>query len=506
MLESYFGKSNFRRVFIAGGFAAISFAIAAPASADIVKYCLVAKTANVADAGTDKYPEVAMSGEPGEGMARVYSGFKEIGGDQDRDSTDVFNFETEDMGVVSWIDVRKSDGNDWKLHYIRIYRGVHCSGNGSPNGTADGWSEYSINKWIKGGRDTFGPTKIVPAEVTLSPDGSRRSLPAKAVTAVDFYDNTSEIDQSVNLFEETFSSFEQITATSSTSDTTNISASATWTSPQTVAGTFSGSASAGWSRAISEAREESRGKTTEVKADSQYTVAAQSAMFRKQTFSVPYEYQAYRVSSSGKKVALRMLGGPVRGAGFGQNLSIPRTERGGAIVTVGMRELEQNWFRFMSPDAVTEIRSQPNLLPRWKSKGWVVDGSGGTPLGGSTAPPATSPTTAPNATRVGYSTGGMPAPLGVTAKGVNGQNVISARYAKSRIEQTAAKTWTEFGKDGQARNVFQERSRDDWSVYLYDASRDMKMQIDLYRKKIRLTQSGREPFDWLDVDEALRAY
>lgn len=82
----------------------------------------------------------------------------------------------------------------------------------------------------------------------------------------------------------------------------------------------------------------------------------------------------------------------------------------------------------------------------------------------------------------------QPANAAVNAQGVNGWNVIRASFDRGVFQQTAPGQWTEFGNGG--RNFFfEERNRDDWSVYLHDGSRDMSIQIDIHREMISFSQS-----------------
>jgi hypothetical protein len=77
----------------------------------------------------------------------------------------------------------------------------------------------------------------------------------------------------------------------------------------------------------------------------------------------------------------------------------------------------------------------------------------------------------------------QPANAEVNAEGVNGWNVIRATFDGGLFQQTSTGQWTEFGNSGQ-NFYFEERSRDAWSVYLHDVSRDMSLQIDIYRQMI----------------------
>ena len=72
---------------------------------------------------------------------------------------------------------------------------------------------------------------------------------------------------------------------------------------------------------------------------------------------------------------------------------------------------------------------------------------------------------------------------------VNGWNVTKVVYSSSgqpmgRFVKTGRKQWTEYSKHNNLTFHFVEQQRDEWSVYLYDASRDVYIQLDLHRKKV----------------------
>ncbi len=69
-----------------------------------------------------------------------------------------------------------------------------------------------------------------------------------------------------------------------------------------------------------------------------------------------------------------------------------------------------------------------------------------------------------------------------------GRNVIKVRYPGGVFTKLRGRNWVEQNRDG--RHHFRERARDDWSVYLYDASRDVSIQLDLHRREIFYSQGG----------------
>lgn len=79
---------------------------------------------------------------------------------------------------------------------------------------------------------------------------------------------------------------------------------------------------------------------------------------------------------------------------------------------------------------------------------------------------------------------------------VNGRNVTSIVTTDDttiRLEPVAQ--WKEVAKDGKVLGEFKESIRDDWSVYLHDATRHVDLQIDLNLKKVVLTDSNKKKLD-----------
>jgi len=72
---------------------------------------------------------------------------------------------------------------------------------------------------------------------------------------------------------------------------------------------------------------------------------------------------------------------------------------------------------------------------------------------------------------------------------LNGETTSKVYFSQGSFAQNAS-GWTEYGLDGEARFTFEERTRDEWSVYLYDSSRDVRLQLDLWRKKSAMRQEA----------------
>ena len=67
---------------------------------------------------------------------------------------------------------------------------------------------------------------------------------------------------------------------------------------------------------------------------------------------------------------------------------------------------------------------------------------------------------------------------------VNGRNVNVVESPQATFGQIGQKNWVEENKQGKRIFSFAETNRDDWSVYLRDRSRNVRLQLDIHRKKV----------------------
>lgn len=72
----------------------------------------------------------------------------------------------------------------------------------------------------------------------------------------------------------------------------------------------------------------------------------------------------------------------------------------------------------------------------------------------------------------------------------NGRNVQQVFVARGSFKKTGPREWTEYNAQRQAVFTFTETARDEWSVYLHDRSRNVQLQLDLYRKWVGYGQNG----------------
>lgn len=74
---------------------------------------------------------------------------------------------------------------------------------------------------------------------------------------------------------------------------------------------------------------------------------------------------------------------------------------------------------------------------------------------------------------------------------VNGWNIVRATYDGGIFQRTAPGQWTEFNDNG-ATFTFEERDRNDVTVTMYDAARNVWLELDTYGNAI-LAGTGDEP-------------
>ena len=87
---------------------------------------------------------------------------------------------------------------------------------------------------------------------------------------------------------------------------------------------------------------------------------------------------------------------------------------------------------------------------------------------------------------------------------VNGKNVEAAGFGRGSFVEGRDGRWYEFGADGGRRFSFDETGRDQWSVYLNDPSRDVQIQIDLWRQWISYGEHGSPRRDLYRITDARR--
>lgn len=72
---------------------------------------------------------------------------------------------------------------------------------------------------------------------------------------------------------------------------------------------------------------------------------------------------------------------------------------------------------------------------------------------------------------------------------VDGSNLARVDFAGGSFELRDGR-WAEYDLDGRPRFRFEETSRDEWSVYMIDRSRNVAIQLDVYRRMVTFSEHG----------------
>ena len=88
--------------------------------------------------------------------------------------------------------------------------------------------------------------------------------------------------------------------------------------------------------------------------------------------------------------------------------------------------------------------------------------------------------------------------------GVDGWNVEYVAMPGGHYAQVGTKAWAEYPPAGEVPFRFVETQRDEWSVYLNDPSRNVQIQLDLFRRKVSYGTGGGPRSDLYDITGARR--
>jgi len=84
---------------------------------------------------------------------------------------------------------------------------------------------------------------------------------------------------------------------------------------------------------------------------------------------------------------------------------------------------------------------------------------------------------------------------------VKGKQVVKTEFANGYFEFKGGKKWEEKAKGtNKLIDTFKETARDEWSVYLTNAGKDIR--LDLYKKKVMYNEKGKSPFPLYDITRA----
>jgi hypothetical protein len=89
--------------------------------------------------------------------------------------------------------------------------------------------------------------------------------------------------------------------------------------------------------------------------------------------------------------------------------------------------------------------------------------------------------------------------------GIDGWNVGYVQFSGGHYANVGGKAWAEYNTAGQVTFRFVEEQRDEWSVYLNDPSRNVQIQLDLFRRKVGYGSNGGPKSDLYDITGASRS-
>lgn len=87
---------------------------------------------------------------------------------------------------------------------------------------------------------------------------------------------------------------------------------------------------------------------------------------------------------------------------------------------------------------------------------------------------------------------------------VNGWNTNYVQFGGGYYARQSDGSWAEYNTRGQVTFRFVEVQRDEWSVYLNDPSRNVQVQLDLFRRKVSYGTNGGQRSDLYDITGARR--
>ena len=352
----------------------LCFSISVSLSAQGEDYHIRLKTANERHAGCDNDIRLEIIGENGStGKFWVTDSHKV------RNGTDDFSITGKpDVGKISEIkvEIKKVLADNWKCEYIYVTKGETAHNENSE----DGYYEFIINRWFGGERlggrmseeVSIYPTYSNHPRISVSPVGGIE-INKHFYTKVDYGYNPADVEQEMMKSTETWSFVNTISMSKTNETSTNVALTVSYDSPETIYGSFGAEASAGWEESISETKEASEEYFRSSTFNWSYNCPANSFLFRKLVFEIPYGYQVY--SDGTNERIVRKLNSMIIPAGVDLTLPIPYTEKEGdneILIPVEWSVIENEWLRYMDDFKRDLIIQNPDFRKRWIEKGWVT--------------------------------------------------------------------------------------------------------------------------------------
>ena len=325
----------------------------------LINYRIIVHTKDASGAGTDNFIYMTMHGTAG------ISDRFELQGNHEQNDVDAFTRYNDDIGIVTKItlDVEGDLADKWSPYSIQILRDTDQD----EVSTADGYTEFLINKELGYDPVDFSATHTNLPQVTLTKDGKAVEN-TERIILVQFDHNPGGVSQTVMKYKETWGSVERIQISTENREEVGVDTKITYESPESVVGKFGAEVGASWKQEITTINEKETQNISQREFDWSLEVDPKTYVFRLQVFILPYTDQVYKDSVGNSRV-IRKLRSEIIPAHMGDFLFIPRFDDG-KVDPITMRELENDWFVHMDPENVKWIRERH--LDKWLTKGWVV--------------------------------------------------------------------------------------------------------------------------------------
>jgi len=264
--------------------------------------------------------------------------------------------------------------DNWKAGTIKIT---------APNGAV---STFVMNSEVSTGEESCEATNIVRPAISVDKTGQFRSDRVK-VTQAHFAHNSSSIEQEVMRFKESFSFVEGTAASTSTATGSETTATLRTQATLKAVVEVEASLSQAWSKTFTQSQEKHESYTTSSEFDWGFRVAPESAILRRVTFAVPYQYALYG-SSDGKELRwVRTAGGRIEAVGGEDFQQIPHRVNGEIVPISWDNRIAKEFIPHMSDTDKAQLNKWRAV---WESKGYIYGGSTSPkPVTKETSPPTT---------------------------------------------------------------------------------------------------------------------
>lgn len=328
--------------------------ITSSATNQLMNYNIEYHTKNVTGAGTNNLVYIKIVGERGT------IDFFRLSGDKDSGKTKSLSVEKPFIGRIKSItlDVHvRLAGDFWHPEWLKI-----TVGDG-------GYYEFQPNTWVKISEKTFSPDFDIYPDYTETGDGKVMITP-KIYTVVHGYDNLLSSSDVSNGFQytETWTKQKEVRMASSTSNSVGAAFTVSYSSPETVYGSFGATAQTYFDQVVTKEEEESESYASSSEYSWSFGARAYTYRFQRRAFKIETGYSRYKMGD--KWIYLRKLNARIEPVGS-KPLEIPfRAEETGEIIPISWYELENEWLPYMDASERNSVLAKKSA---WLNAGWVFE-------------------------------------------------------------------------------------------------------------------------------------